>query len=557
MAYTPEDFNNAARQHLFEPKAVEQTTQKAPEKSEATAINFGQLAKAVADNVMRDIPVWNEAPVEQQPTQIQPEKQEGAEEEQGVPSASGIESGANAQNTTDEYGMWDFWSPYGVVGTPVLNPSVEKVSKEKQQGESNKDYAIRSQGLQDQETANNYIESGGYAKDISSYNPYAASGLYGSLLGESYQTPASLLADIPARISYNSALENAKTDEDRQAAEQNYAQSQQFNPLNNTWGTIPDSAATASNINDLSHDAVEEAISAINYDGTPEGDLTAAMADQTSGNNVPGIPSKLQGRLAQSFWDSYGSENDYFTTVTSEIYEYFKAEYEAEFGGVAHESLFDFCRDASADEFWEFAQFAHSLFGMYSGREFENADGSLDYEKFITFYNECKNISATSMFGPDGGLQQQTVALLLTDYQTAQAMANYLISSGYANTEDTVGLANNLWATSLAGGYDSVNRAPTELLEDAYNRMGQEDVKLGDYQMGGEYSARDRLPEQMWKYNDPDQEGAEINWYDNTYDRNKALNIYSGGNDIKGLSPEELVDLIVYSQGYGFNRGRQ
>lgn len=553
---------------------------------EKTKLNFGQLAKQLINYGMDFGTQQNPYLSEEQQDQwaiSQPEQQTAEQQEEGqTPPASNIESGANKASQVENYTPEDYWSSLGLGVQSALKPAVKEVSKARQEGESNKDYALRSQGLQDQEIANNYINSGGFDKDRA-FTPYQR-GQYGEALGQSWSMPTPVASLIPY-MQYKSQLENATSDEELQRVEQEWQNNQGisgFSPLDTTWQRDPNwqppeksSIAESSNniFGNTPQDVLSTGFSTIGYDGTPEGDVTAAMAEKMSGTQDTQLPSELQSRLSQSFRDSWNEENDgsYFTTVSSEIWNYFSAEYgNLGVGELPYEGLFDFCMNATPDEFWEFALFAHDNFGMYNGRDFVNDDGTLDYDKFVQFYDECKKTYTIANMTGDSNLARKALGLFITDYQTARDFANYLISSGaniFQEGWSNEDAAKYLWAQSLAEGqYDENYRAPIDLLDDAYMRMGQiapGENLVGDYSVGGEYSARNRFskdnqsdPYGLWSYENPNT-NETVNWYDTDYDKNYALNNLINNTELfRSLEPDELIDLLVYSQGYGWNKAR-
>jgi hypothetical protein len=262
-----------------------------------------------------------------------------------------------------------------------------------------------------------------------------------------------------------------------------------------------------------------------------------------------GMETAIQGDLANAFRESLnGNEaaRDYYTDVSSKIYDYYQdAFFMAKGYSAPYNNLFDFCMHCTPDEFWEYAQFTHSYFGMYTGPEFDNPDGTLNEQAIYDFYNNCKSIYTISRVL---GMDEDVIGAFVSDYKTAQDLATYLISSGYASPNEN--FAQGLWAANVVG--DATSQDPyrnkdqgKDTWQDAYNQLENTGVQVGGYESGGRFSDQGRLLE---------------NPYNDWTDENKYAIPYNILNDEDALSYlddwQKIADTIAYSQGWGFDRGR-
>lgn len=286
----------------------------------------------------------------------------------------------------------------------------------------------------------------------------------------------------------------------------------------------------------------------------------------------PQVKSQIQGDLAKSYAQMLEGDEaarDYFTTVSSGVFERYQNAY-AELDPTnpmnpnGYDNLAQFCLDASAEEFWDFAQFAHSMFGMYSGEDFENPDGTLDEALFMNFYNECKRVNniADVYNAQTGQMNTDAIGVFVTDYQTALGLADLLARRNGEPSEissaDIESLANTLWATKMAAGGiagDGRFSEPTkETIEDAYRQMGDQ-TRIGTYRPyaeGGAYNAQRRLPSQVWDTYNGDRNAVyqAIVGEEDTDLSNYLNKELSNGNAMP------LIDTMAYLYGYGFDRQR-
>lgn len=277
-----------------------------------------------------------------------------------------------------------------------------------------------------------------------------------------------------------------------------------------------------------------------------------AIVEQAAAENYYrpiGMETAIQGDLADAFRKSLdGNEaaRNYYTDVSSKIYEYYQDAFLMANGYDApYNNLFDFCMHCTPDEFWEYAQFTHSYFGMYTGPEFDNPDGTLNEQAIYDFYNNCKSAYTISRVL---GMDEDVIGAFISDYKTAQDLATYLISSGYASPNEN--FAQGLWAANVVG--DATSQDPyrnkdqgRDTWQDAYDQLENSGVQIGGYEEGGRFSAQGRLLE---------------NPYNDWTDENRYAIPYNILNDEDALSYlddwQKIADSIAYSQGWGFDRGR-
>ena len=287
--------------------------------------------------------------------------------------------------------------------------------------------------------------------------------------------------------------------------------------------------------------------------GTAETDQASdAIVEQAAAENdyrPIGMETAIQGDLANAFRASLSGNEEarnYYTDVSSKIYEYYQEAFLMANGYDApYNNLFDFCMHCTPDEFWEYAQFTHSYFGMYTGPEFDNPDGTLNEQAIYDFYNNCKSIYTISRVL---GMDEDVIGAFISDYKTAQDLATYLISSGYANPDEN--FVQGLWAANVVG--DATSQDPfrrkdqgRDTWQDAYDQLENSGVQIGGYEEGGRFSAQGRLLENP--YND----WTDENRYAIPY------NILNDGDALDYLDDwQKIADSIAYSQGWGFDRGR-
>ena len=285
----------------------------------------------------------------------------------------------------------------------------------------------------------------------------------------------------------------------------------------------------------------DKTITTVGYDGAtttdygdPGGDLAKAASGQASGEFSLG-QNPIQGKLAQAFYDKVNGNpeaEDYYTSVQTEIFENYANIWAETYGTkLPFTDLLDFMLNASGEDAWEFAQFAHSVFGMYSS--YEGEDGSVDYSKFMQFYNNCKIYNTIDkLFNAEGQLVRTVVDVFGNDYDLAELTADWLYKNGY--TPQGKMDPAQLYAMAIAVMPDM----GSDFYEANYNMMG-DPTKVGGYVQGGDYSAQGRLPYTVWDYYDPE-------------DISK-LETAIGDNSIQYRDFPQLIDSIVFSKGYGWD----
>ena len=145
-------------------------------------------------------------------------------------------------------------------------------------------------------------------------------------------------------------------------------------------------------------------------------------------------------------------------------------------------------------------------------------------------------------------MDEDVIGAFISDYKTAQDLATYLISSGYANPDEN--FVQGLWAANVVG--DATSQDPfrrkdqgRDTWQDAYDQLENSGVQIGGYEEGGRFSAQGRLLENP--YND----WTDENRYAIPY------NILNDGDALDYLDDwQKIADSIAYSQGWGFDRGR-
>lgn len=289
---------------------------------------------------------------------------------------------------------------------------------------------------------------------------------------------------------------------------------------------------------DASRNAVKAAAArgeATDY-SDPAGDLNNAAAARATGDfELGSVP--LQGKLAQAFYDKvHGNPEaaDYYTNVQTEIFDNYAGIWEETYGyPLPFSNLLDFMFNASLDDAWEFAQFAHSIFGMYSTKE--AADGNLDYGLFADFYNECKAVNQIDkLIGADGRLVNDVVDVWGNDVNLAELTTQWLYENGYTSQKID---AATLFAMAAAQMPDM----GSDFYEANYRMLG-DPTNVGTYVEGGPYSAQERLPWQVWNYYNPDNPSA----------LESAL---ASDNEIQLEDPLQAYDSVVFSKGYGWDQG--
>lgn len=317
-----------------------------------------------------------------------------------------------------------------------------------------------------------------------------------------------------------------------------------------------------------------------------ENDNMFANDEVTTTENI-WQPKEAQSDLAVAWYDSLGGDDEAMSNhlaSSSLVYDEYRQLAStmpgyADSGFGQYDNLLDFQMYGSADEWLEWTKFANETQGYY--KDLEGVDGYIDPDKFYEFYDMCKReYEISQILGQNGALSPEEINmysyLLLTDYQTCQAAAQYLIDSAAASGLD---ISSYLQANGVAdqdtlarllylnsNSYGAIDKG-ADSYNEAYRLMAEEDdaaglnprqVEVGAYRPyaeGGVYTGNRRTPEALWSADTENrggigkaanEKGSEL-WNELNLDPNT-------GDEIKIADRNYLDKLLAanqYQLGYG------
>lgn len=253
--------------------------------------------------------------------------------------------------------------------------------------------------------------------------------------------------------------------------------------------------------------AIAESTATQGVNSDPVAITNAAQEAQMNGENdrgaiMPGSRPEIENAIAKAMAES---GDDYLNWVPSEIYARF-----LEAGGgnaQAYPTLLDFQLDSSQEEFSEFIEVCHQLYGMYSELY---KDGGFSQDDYDIWWAACKE---KNRLGDDS-----VKDVFCVDYENSRNYVDALYgnrfsqmeaSGQYSREQITELMANTVRATILTamsnglgrdlgmvdstfgnGQFTTQSTWTPNVMEDMLRQLySNPNVNVGDYEEGGTYSA--------------------------------------------------------------------
>lgn len=317
-----------------------------------------------------------------------------------------------------------------------------------------------------------------------------------------------------------------------------------------------------------------------------ENDNMFANDEVTTADNI-WQPKEAQSDLAVAWFDSLGGDDEAMSNhlaSSSLVYDEYRQLAStmpgyADSGFGQYDNLLDFQMYGSADEWLEWTKFANETQGYY--KDLEGVDGYIDPDKFYEFYDMCKReYEISQVLGQNGALSPEEINmysyLLLTDYQTCQAAAQYLIDSAAASGLD---ISSYLQANGVAdqdtlarllylnsNSYGAVDKG-ADSYNEAYRLMAEEDAAAGlnprqvevgayrPYAEGGVYTGNRRTPKALWSADTENRGGIGKAINEKGSELWNELNLDPNTKDEIEVADRNYIDKLLaanqYQLGYG------
>lgn len=315
---------------------------------------------------------------------------------------------------------------------------------------------------------------------------------------------------------------------------------------------------------------------------TPTFDENGEVISTSEGNRFQ-VPEAADSVSKEFLAEHQGDVSSYFTPVSTDIFNYYQdaltsaAADDPTLDATQYDSLWDFQLNCTPEQYWQFAQFANTCFGMYDDPNLHDANGNLDMGAIYDLYDWAKAtyIVGEAMYG--NAFANDFTQDIITDYQTAIGIATWLADQLKIAPEDIKSMASLLWT-----GHMSANPLEDQGLpvySNAYDLgyMDEDGTQIGEYSTynpmisSPQYSAQGRMGDfssdnPLWSgwtdlgdddsstYKHQMQLISDLS--DPESDLNKYLSslIAAGDKESYAQWMNENAALQHYIRGYGYNQ---